>query len=144
MLPVLMLADPVRLAAGDPTPADGGPQLGLDEATPIPGHMTFQELLQGLNPLHHIPVVGTIYRAVTGEQIQPVFRVLGGALFGGAIGALTGAAMAAIEEFRPVERLGMAFRGEPDPFLDPPPGSPPAVPRDQLLAAYGQVSYGGS
>jgi hypothetical protein len=76
------------------------PRLGPDDAVPVPGTLTFGEFLAALNPLHHLPVVGTIYRAATGETIQPALRVLGGALTGGPVGALSAAAMAAIEQFR--------------------------------------------
>jgi hypothetical protein len=108
-----MIADPIRLAFGSFQPADGGPPLGPDEAAPIPGgEMSFDDVLKGLNPLHHLPVVGTIYRAATGETIHPVFRVLGGALFGGVPGMLVGAVMAMIEETRPGAAMLAVLQGE--------------------------------
>lgn len=75
------------------------PRLGPDEHEPVPGSLTFGEFLRALNPLHHLPVIGTIYRATTGETIQPALRVLGGAVTGGALGALSAAIFAAVEEF---------------------------------------------
>jgi hypothetical protein len=80
-------------------PPQAPPSVGPDGYEPIPGNITFEEFLAGLNPLHHLPVVGTIYRAATGERIPPPMRVLGAALFGGPIGMLSSAVMAAIEEF---------------------------------------------
>eukprot|EP01031_Cornospumella_fuschlensis_P013595 gene13595-16621_t len=62
------MMDPIRLAfrppgsLSVPSPADGGPELGPDEAIPIPGEMSFDDVLNGLNPLHHVPGVGMIYR----------------------------------------------------------------------------------
>lgn len=50
-----------------------------------------------INPLQHIPVISTIYRHITGDEINPVARVAGGALFGGPIGAAASAADVAIE-----------------------------------------------
>ena len=50
---------------------------------------TFFDILDIINPLQHIPIVSTLYRAVTGDEIDPVPRVAGGALFGGLIGAVT-------------------------------------------------------
>ena len=85
-------------AATDPPPAL--PRLPEGSAEPIPGEMSFAEFLAGLNPLHHLPVIGTIYREATGERIPPVMRVIGGALFGGPVGMLSSAVMAAIDEFR--------------------------------------------
>jgi hypothetical protein len=84
-------------------PPQAPPSVGPDGYEPIPGEITFAEFLAGLNPLHHLPVVGTIYRAVTGERIPPPMRVLGGALFGGPVGMLSSAVMAAIDEFRAAE-----------------------------------------
>jgi hypothetical protein len=83
-----------------PTAAPVLPRIGPDEHEPVPGHVTFDEFLRALNPLHHLPVIGTIYRAATGETIQPALRVLGGAVTGGPLGALSAAVMAALDEFR--------------------------------------------
>lgn len=84
---------------------DGGPPLREDEATPMPVEISFGDLLANLNPLHHIPVVGWIYRAVTGETVNPAFRALGGFLFGGPIGAIASAVGAMAESL---------FSGAPD------------------------------
>jgi hypothetical protein len=76
------------------------PALEPDAHVPVPGEITFGQFLAGLNPLHHLPVIGTIYREVTGERIAPVMQVLGGALFGGPLGMLSSAVMAALDEAR--------------------------------------------
>lgn len=47
---------------------------------------SFGDLIDIVNPLHHIPVVGTLYRKVTGDDISALPRVAGGTLFGGALG----------------------------------------------------------
>ena len=83
----------------DPSPGlpDGGPPLGPDERAPEPATFSFDEMLNGLNPLHYVPVVGMIYRAVTGETVPMAERVavsavtslfLGGPL--GGLGTLVG------------------------------------------------------
>ncbi len=59
--------------------------------------LTFGDILDVINPLQHIPVVSTIYRAVTGDEISPGARVAGGALFGGPIGFAVAAANAVVE-----------------------------------------------
>ncbi len=46
----------------------------------------FDDLVDIVNPLHHIPVVGTIYRNLSGDEIGMVPRMLGGFLAGGAVG----------------------------------------------------------
>lgn len=46
----------------------------------------FGDVLDIINPLHHIPVVSTIYRQITGDEIAAAPRALGGAVFGGPVG----------------------------------------------------------
>ncbi|MDH5722167.1 MAG: hypothetical protein OEY94_02450 [Alphaproteobacteria bacterium] len=48
---------------------------------------TFKDFLDMINPFHHIPVINMIYREITGDQIKPASKIMGGALFGGPIGA---------------------------------------------------------
>lgn len=47
---------------------------------------TFGDFLDLINPLQHIPIVGTIYRAITGDEIGGPAKIMGGLLFGGPIG----------------------------------------------------------
>ncbi len=47
----------------------------------------FADLVDMVNPLQHIPLVGNLYRFVTGDEIKPVSRVVGGAMFGGPLAA---------------------------------------------------------
>lgn len=64
----------------------------------------FGALLDIVNPLQHIPIVGNIYRAATGDTISAAGHVLGGMLFGGPLGFLAGAATALFSEiFTPEE-----------------------------------------
>lgn len=49
--------------------------------------LTFSDILDIVNPLQHLPIVSTLYRAITGDQIDPAARVAGGTLYGGPIGA---------------------------------------------------------
>ena len=48
---------------------------------------TFFDFLDIVNPLQHLPVISTLYREITGDHIDPGSRVVGGTLFGGALGA---------------------------------------------------------
>jgi hypothetical protein len=54
----------------------------------------FDALLDVINPLQHLPLVGPLYRSITGDGIDVPARLAGGALFGGVtgfFGALGGA-----------------------------------------------------
>ena len=75
------------------------------EAPPFWGDdgFTFGDLIDLLNPLRHIPLVGSLYRGITGDEIAPGPRILGGAVFGGgpigaAIAIASGAANATLEQ----------------------------------------------
>jgi hypothetical protein len=59
---------------------------------------TFGDFLDIINPLQHIPIVATIYRAVTGDTIKPGARIAGDTLFGGPIGLVAGVADAMVQE----------------------------------------------
>jgi hypothetical protein len=48
--------------------------------------MSFGDVMDMINPLQHIPVVSSVYRAVTGDKINPISRVAGDILYGGALG----------------------------------------------------------
>ncbi len=54
-------------------------------------------ILDVINPLQHIPVISTIYRNITGDEISPMARVAGDALYGGPIGAAVGLVDVAVE-----------------------------------------------
>jgi hypothetical protein len=58
---------------------------------------SFHNLLSIVNPLEHLPIIGTIYRAITGTHIGIPERIAGDALYGGLWGAVSGAADAAFE-----------------------------------------------
>jgi hypothetical protein len=57
----------------------------------------FHHLLDVINPLQHLPVIGTIYRAITGERIGAVERIAGDTLYGGLWGAVSSVADVAFE-----------------------------------------------
>jgi hypothetical protein len=51
---------------------------------------TFHDFLSAMNPLQYLPVVGTIYRAVTGDVIPEALRDLGSMLVSGLLGGPIG------------------------------------------------------
>lgn len=58
----------------------------------------FGDLVDIVNPLHHIPLVSTLYENITGDTIKPSGRILGGAVFGGFVGAAAGIANVIVQE----------------------------------------------
>ncbi len=60
--------------------------------------LTFGDILDVLNPLQHLPIVGSIYRAITGDTISAASKVTGGALFGGLIGFAAAVADTVLQE----------------------------------------------
>jgi len=55
-----------------------------------PDEFGFGDLVDMVNPLHHIPLVGHVYREITGDEISPIAQIIGGGVFGGAAGAAGG------------------------------------------------------
>jgi hypothetical protein len=83
--------------------------------------LTFWDFLDVVNPLQHIPVVGHIYRAVTGDTIKPAMQVVGGTLFGGPIGMAASVASVAIEQANGEtvgETIARVVRGDDAPADD--------------------------
>ena len=74
------------------SPGTGGSKLWSDDG------FTFRDVLDLINPLQHIPVISTIYRAITGDKIDTGARLIGGGLFGGPIGFAAAAANVAVTE----------------------------------------------
>ncbi len=60
-------------------PATAPPSSGATE-------FSFHDILDIINPLQHIPIVGTLYRAISGDTIKPFDKVAGDTLYGGPLG----------------------------------------------------------
>lgn len=52
--------------------------------------LSFGDFLDVINPLQHIPVVGSIYRAITGDTVSAPAQAVGDFLFGGPAGLAAG------------------------------------------------------
>jgi hypothetical protein len=67
--------------------------------TPEAEHeLTFDDFIDIINPLQHIPVVNYIYRAITGDKISGFAQIAGGGLFGGPLGLVGGVVEAAFND----------------------------------------------
>jgi len=59
---------------------------------------TFSDFLDIVNPLQHIPIVSSLYRQLSGDDIDPGSRIAGGTLFGGPIGTAAALANVALDQ----------------------------------------------
>jgi hypothetical protein len=79
------------------------------------GESFFHHILDVINPLQHLPVVGTIYRAITGEHIGTIEKIAGDTLYGGLWGAVSSVADVAFQAItgKSVEDTAMGwFKGD--------------------------------
>lgn len=84
---------------------------------------TFFDFLDVINPLQHIPVVNTIYREMTGDEIKAPAKMIGSAILGGPVGLAVAMVDTAIEDSTGKDMGGhaMAF------FKDEAPAAASAV-----------------
>lgn len=90
-------ANPAPAAVAAPPKVD---LTDLADPTKVPSQsLSFSDVLSSINPLQHIPIVGTIYRAITGDAPPPpAARMIGGILLGGPVGLVTSVANAILEQ----------------------------------------------
>jgi hypothetical protein len=131
------------------------PSLPVPPPIPAAEHhgFSFRQLLSVLNPLQYLPVVGTIYRAVTGDVIPEGARIAGSmmvsGLLGGPVGLLLNIATTIAEKVTGIdpEKI-VAAQFHPTlaerhalPATVPAAATPLAFTRQQL-AAYGVREHG--
>ena len=130
------LTDPVEhseamLGYHDPTLRVGidarGEFGGIESAD---GEGFFSTLLDIINPLQQTPLVSSLYREITDDEISPAARILGGGLFGGPIGLASASANAISEQASGDDILGhtlAAFSGDTGPDAAPQQAGVPIV-----------------
>lgn len=59
---------------------------------------TFDDVIDLINPLQHLPILSSIYRGVTSDEISNGAQIAGGSLFGGPIGMFSTAVSVMFEE----------------------------------------------
>lgn len=109
------------------------------EATDL--SLDFGDLLDAVNPLQHLPGVSQVYRHATGDEIGLPARLAGGFLFGGPIGLLGSAAMAAFEGVTgddPLGHLVALAEGGADETKAPAKDTPSSAPPLPFLAGPAQ------
>jgi hypothetical protein len=63
-----------------------------------PQDFTFDDFLDIINPLQHLPLVSVLYRAFTGDEIKPAMRILGDIAYGGPTGFMSSCAQVLFEK----------------------------------------------
>jgi hypothetical protein len=63
-----------------------------------PDDFGFEDLLDMVNPLQHIPVVSTLYQDITGDTMSAPAKIVGGGIFGGVTGLASSVVDAIVEE----------------------------------------------
>ena len=96
------MVDVIAPEAASPTPL---------ASSPAPGHRTslFHEVLEDLNPLQYVPVVGTIYRAITGDEGNPTLRFAASLGTSFALGGPIGVAITVGEKMAGIDPEKMAL-----------------------------------
>ncbi|HTY69433.1 MAG TPA: hypothetical protein VMH36_22450 [Alphaproteobacteria bacterium] len=111
-------------------PASAG-IIDIGDPTKMPDHsVSFSDVLSTLNPLQYIPIIGSVYRAITGDAAPQAAQVLGGALLGGPLGLIASAASAIVEQ-----STGKDAGQHVIAMLLPQGDAPPATPQNQRYAA---------
>jgi hypothetical protein len=69
------------------------PHAAAAAAAPMPKpakhDFTLGDFLDIINPLQHLPVVSTLYRAITGDTIKAPEKIMGDTLYGGPLSGLS-------------------------------------------------------
>ncbi|HEY4124539.1 MAG TPA: hypothetical protein VGM36_08000 [Rhizomicrobium sp.] len=81
----------VAASRGEPAPAKAA-------SNDDDSGFSFDDFLDVINPLQHLPVISTIYRALTHDTIKPVERIAGDTLYGGLWGFVSSVANVAFEK----------------------------------------------
>ena len=81
------------IAAAGPAPPATPPSPWKD-----PKGFGFRDLLDIVNPLQHLPIIGSIYRWATGDRPGEAAQMAGDALYGGPVGVAVGLLGAATED----------------------------------------------
>jgi hypothetical protein len=105
-----------------------------------PHHQSaFREFLSELNPLQYIPVIGTLYRAATGDTIPEAARTAGSLvvsfLTGGPIGAAINIGAVAIEKATGIDPEKIGQRALAAIGIGAAPTHAAAVPHQAVAAA---------
>jgi hypothetical protein len=102
-----MMEAVAALSPSPPTASGIAPSRSVRASAPEGAAVSFHDVLSALNPLQYLPVLGTIYRAATGDEVtEPVRRIgaaIGSFLLGGPVGLAINLATVAVEKLAHID-----------------------------------------
>ena len=128
---------------GDPDEDDGFKIFGDDG-------FTFLDFIDIINPLQHIPFIGTLYREMIDDTLDPGSRVIGGTLFLGPLGTVSSLANVLVDEATGKDMGEHVLALFDEPEFDQPevsgtgrgPVAVAAAPTSTTVFSYSAVSTG--
>lgn len=92
------------------------------------GNSVFGTVLDTINPLQHIPVVSSLFRAAQGISISPVAQIAGDTLFGGLIGGAISSFLSSAADVGVKQASGKSISEHVVDTLDASPTATPLAP----------------
>ncbi len=118
---------PNRIGGGEelaftPPEPSAGPDAGIETSFFGADGFTFADLIDVINPLQHLPLAGSLYRGMSGDEIAAGPRVLGATLFFGPIGLASSLVNLVVEDAtgKDIGDHIVAFFGESSTEHSPP------------------------
>ena len=87
-----------QVVAGTAAPAVPSGGSGPQAPNTPAHHFSFDDFLDIVNPLQHLPIIGTVYRAITHDKIDTPEKIIGDTLYGGIMGLASSVADALFEK----------------------------------------------
>ncbi len=94
--------------------------------------ISFDDFIDIVNPLQHLPLVNLVYRELTGDSIGPIAQIVGGGIYGGPVGAVSGTVNAVVQESTGKDIAGnvLALVEGDDGTYAVPDAAPASIDRD--------------
>lgn len=96
-----LAAQGMHYAPYDPSAMNGGvttPDIAYDHEGEKDNSFSFGDVIDIINPLQHLPVIGTLYRKITGDTMGSLSGMIGSTIFGGPIGMIGSGINLALKE----------------------------------------------
>jgi len=123
-LAVKPLSEPIPI---QPLKADTATSSGLWEKSSF----SFWDIIDAINPLQHIPIISTIYRKITGDEMGYAPRIAGDTLYSGIFGSLISGLVSAVANVFVDSTTGKDIGEHMMAAVTPPSSTHPSTPAQQ-------------